>query len=201
MTAVTLIFPHQLFANHPCIVRGADVYLIEEYLFFKQYRFHQLKLLLHRASMKKYAHLLDQLNVKVNYIDSQNDLSDVRKLIHHLAQQNITGIQFADVADNWLKTRIKSCCNTHNIKITETVSPNFLNTLDGVKPFFDKKKTYFQTSFYIDQRKQRLILLDAGGHPLGGQWTFDADNRLKYPKNDMPPVVTVAKDDSHVVVG
>ncbi|MDP2178207.1 cryptochrome/photolyase family protein [Methylicorpusculum sp.] len=198
MTAVTLIFPHQLFSNHPSIVRGQDVYLIEECLFFKHYRFHQQKLVLHRASMKKYAQLLDRLNVKVNYIDSQNDLSDVRKLIHHLAQQNITGIQFADVADNWLKTRIKSCCNKHNIKITETVSPNFLNTLDGVKPFFDKKKTYFQTAFYIDQRKQREILVDAGGHPLGGQWTFDADNRLKYPKNDKPPAVTVAKDDSCV---
>jgi len=197
MTAVTLIFPHQLFANHPCIVTGQDVYLIEECLFFKQYRFHQQKLVLHRASMKKYAHLLDQLNVKVNYIDSQNELSDVRKLIHHLAQQNITGIQFADVADNWLKTRIKSCCNTHNIKITETVSPNFLNTLDGVKPFFDKKKTYFQTAFYIEQRKQRNILLDTEGHPLGGQWTFDADNRLKYPKNDKPPLVTAAKEDCY----
>ncbi len=197
MNAVTLIFPHQLFANHPCIVTGQDVYLIEEYLFFKQYRFHKQKLLLQRASMTKYADLLDQLNVKVNYIDSQNDLSDVRKLIHHLAQQNITGIQFADVADNWLKTRIKRACNTHNIKITETVSPNFLNTLDGVKPFFDKKKTYFQTAFYIEQRKQRSILLDAGGHPLGGQWTFDADNRLKYPKNDQPPVITGAKEDCY----
>ena len=47
MTAVTLIFPHQLFANHPSIVRGQDVYLIEEYLFFKQYRFHQQKLVLY----------------------------------------------------------------------------------------------------------------------------------------------------------
>ena len=105
---------------------------------------------------------------------------------------------FADVADNWLKTRIKSGCNSHNINMTETASPNFLNTLAEVKPFFDKKKTYFQTAFYIEQRKQRLILLDTGGHPLGGQWTFDADNRLKYPKNDKPPVVTVAKDDSPV---
>ena len=176
MTAVTLIFPHQLFANHPCIVTGQDVYLIEECLFFKQYRFHQHKLILHRTSMKKYAHLLDQLNVKVNYIDSQNDLSDVRKLIHHLAQHNITGVQFADVADNWLMTRIESCCNTHNIKINETVSPNVLNTLDGVKPFFDKNKTHFQRAFYIEQRKQRVILLDAEGHPPGGQLTFDADN-------------------------
>lgn len=198
MTAVTLIFPHQLFANHPCIIRGQHVYLIEEWLFLKQYRFHQQKLVLHRASMKKYAHLLDQLDVKVNYIDSQNDLSDVRKLIHHLSQQHITGIQFADVADNWLKTRIKSSCNRHNITMIETVSPNFLNTLDAVKPFFDKKKTYFQTAFYVEQRKLRNILLDANGHPLGGQWTFDADNRLKYPKNAKPPLITAAKEDSYV---
>jgi len=198
MTAVTLVFPNQLFANHPCIVRGQDVYLIEECLFFKQYRFHQQKLVLHRASMKKYARLLDQLDVKVNYIDSQNELSDVRRLIHHLAQQNITEIQFTDVADNWLKTRIESCCKKHRIKIAEALSPNFLNTLDGVKPFFDKKKTYFQTAFYIEQRKQRKILLDSGGQPLGGQWTFDADNRLKYPKNEKPPLVTSATEDCYL---
>lgn len=198
MSAVTLIFPHQLFANHPSLVKSQDVYLIEECLFFKQYCFHQHKLVLHRASMKKYAQVLEQLSVKVNYIDSQNDLSDIRKLINHLAQLNITQIQFADVADNWLKTRIKSGCNTHNIKMTETASPNFLNALDDVNPFFDKKKTYFQTSFYIDQRKQRLILLDTGGQPLGGQWTFDRDNRLKYPKNNQSPVVTAAKHDNHV---
>ena len=191
MTTVTLIFPHQLFVDHPCIVKDQDVYLIEEFLFFNQYCFHQHKLVLHRASMKKYAHGLGQFNVKVNYIDSQDDLSDVRNLINHLAQQNITEIQCADVADNWLKTRIKKSCNRCQIKMTEMRSPNFLNTLDEVKPYFDKKKTYFQTAFYIEQRKQRLTLLDAAGHPLAGQWTFDTENRLKYPKNTQSPEVTV----------
>jgi deoxyribodipyrimidine photolyase-related protein len=147
--------------------------------------------------MKKFAHFLSQRNITVDYIDSQNDLSDVRTLINHLAQLNITEIQFVDVADNWLKTRIESSCKKHHIEIAEAVSPNFLNTLEGVKCFFDNKKTYFQTAFYIEQRKQRAILLDAGGQPVGGQWTFDADNRLKYPKNDKPPVITVAKEDSY----
>ncbi len=198
MTTVTLIFPHQLFVDHPCIVKDQDVYLIEEFLFFNQYCFHQHKLVLHRASMKKYAHGLGQFNVKVNYIDSQDDLSDVRNLINHLAQQNITEIQCADVADNWLKTRIKKSCNRCQIKMTEMRSPNFLNTLDEVKPYFDKKKTYFQTAFYIEQRKQRLTLLDAAGHPLAGQWTFDTENRLKYPKNTQSPEVTVAKYDCYL---
>jgi len=198
MTAVTLIFPHQLFADHPCIEKSRGVYLVEEVLFFKQYNFHTQKLILHRASMKKYAHYLAELNVTVNYIDSQNELSDVRKLIKHLAQQNITGIQFADVADNWLKRRIQNSCKEYHIEMAESVTPNFLNILDGVKPFFDKKKSYFQTAFYIDQRKQRAILVDAGGQPIGSQWTFDADNRLKYPKNKKPPVVTFAKEDNYV---
>ena len=198
MTTVVLIFPHQLFIDHPCTEKGRVVYLIEEWLFFRQYPFHKQKLLLHRASMKKYAHYLSQRDVAVNYIDSQNDLSDVRKLINHLAQQNITGILFADVADNWLKTRIENTCNKHCIKIVEAPSPNFLNTFDDVKAFFDTKKSYFQTAFYIEQRKQRGILLDAEGQPLGGQWTFDADNRSKYPKNEKPPLVTVAKEDGYL---
>ncbi len=198
MTTVVLIFPHQLFIDHPCTEKGRVVYLIEEWLFFRQYPFHKQKLLLHRASMKKYAHYLSQRDVTVNYIDSQNDLSDVRKLINHLAQQNITGILFADVADNWLKTRIENTCNKHCIKIVEAPSPNFLNTFDDVKAFFDTKKSYFQTAFYIEQRKQRGILLDAEGQPLGGQWTFDADNRSKYPKNEKPPLVTVAKEDGYL---
>jgi deoxyribodipyrimidine photolyase-related protein len=73
MTYVTLIFPHQLFDAHPCIEKGRDVYLIEECLFFKQYHFHQQKLVLHRASMKKYAHFLSQQNLTVNYIDNQKE--------------------------------------------------------------------------------------------------------------------------------
>ena len=141
MTAVTLIFPHQLFADHPCIKKGLVVYLIEECLFFKQYHFHKQKLVLHRASMKKFAHFLSQRNITVDYIDSQNDLSDVRTLINHLAQLNITEIQFVDVADNWLKTRIENSCKKHHIEIAEAVSPNFLNTLEGVKSFFDNNKT------------------------------------------------------------
>ena len=63
-------------------------------------------------------------------------------------------------------------------------SPNFLNTMNGVKSFFDKKKTYFQTAFYTDQRKQRNILLTAAREPEGGQWSFDADNRLKFPAKE-----------------
>tara|TARA_R110002096_G_scaffold67528_1_gene163693 strand:+ start:210 stop:482 length:273 start_codon:yes stop_codon:yes gene_type:complete len=77
--AINLIFPHQLFAESPLMDNGEEVYLIEEYLFFKQFMFHKQKLAFHRASMKCYQHFLEKKGIKVNYIESNNKLSDIRQ--------------------------------------------------------------------------------------------------------------------------
>lgn len=198
MAAVTIIFPHQLFKQHPSVVLGRPVYLIEEWLFFTQYRFHQQKIILHRASMKKYADCLLSKKIPLVYIDSTDELSDSRKLIATLAQQGITEIHYAEVADNWLEKRVNESCRQYRVKAVVSATPNFLNSLAGVQSFFDKKKTYFQTAFYTEQRKQRNILLDATGQPLGGQWTFDGDNRKRYPKNQQPPLLEVEKEDTFI---
>ena len=189
MKEITLVFPHQLFKSHPAIANGRTVYLIEEKLFFSQYNFHQQKLVMHRASMKAYAQFLATQNISVKYIEASDALADISKLINHLQQQQVTHIYFADVADYLLCKRITAASTQHDIKLVEHASPNFLNTPAGVKTYFDKKKTYYQTAFYTDQRKQRNILLDPTGQPEGGQWSFDADNRMKFPKAAKAPVI------------
>jgi deoxyribodipyrimidine photolyase-related protein len=196
MKSVTLIFPHQLFKDHPAVLQGRKVYIIEEYLFFKQYNFHQQKLLLHRASMKTYANYLASNKIQVEYIEAVNGLSDVRQLIPHLQKQKINEIHFADVADYWLKKRIVECCEKEAISYVEHITPNFLNSMADVKNYFDKKNSYFQTAFYTEQRKKRNILLDAGGGPEGGQWTYDADNRMKFPKKEKAPVINFEKENA-----
>jgi deoxyribodipyrimidine photolyase-related protein len=45
----------------------------------------------------------------------------------------------------------------------------------------------FQTDFYKHQRISRNILLDKEQKPIGGKWTYDDENRLKYPKDKKPP--------------
>lgn len=189
MEEVTVVFPHQLFKEHPAIASGRTVYLIEEVLFFKQLNFHQQKLVLHRASMKAYEQYLIHKKILVNYIDAANASSDISKLLAKFHNEKVTTIHISDPADTRLRKTINESCDQWNIKIIETSSPNFLNTMAEVKSYFDKKKTYFQTSFYTDQRKLKNILVDAGGQPQGGQWSFDADNRLKYPKTEKPPVI------------
>lgn len=72
MSSGTLIFPHQLLKNHPALDTNKKVFLIEEFLFFRQYKFHKLKLIFHRASVKAYQHYLTSRGYDVHYLDAFN---------------------------------------------------------------------------------------------------------------------------------
>lgn len=137
--------------------------------------------------MKFYENFLKEKKFKANYIDSTNELSDIRKLIPHLKQKGIDEIHFADVADNWLEKRIKQTAEKTGIIIHDDPSPAFLNSKEELEKYFHGKKKYSQTDFYINQRKKLGILLDENGAPLGGKWTYDTENRLKYPAAKKPP--------------
>ncbi|MEN9571643.1 MAG: hypothetical protein RL172_2874 [Bacteroidota bacterium] len=198
MSEAVIIFPHQLFKNNPALQAGKPVYLVEEWLFFRQYNFHQHKILLHRSSMKFYEDYLVTQNCAVHYIDSNDALHEVGVLIAHLARQQIKRIAIVDVADNWLLKRIKLACTKFAITLTIYPSPAFLNTMDEVAGFFTNKKKFFQTDFYTWQRKQRNVLMDADGRPIGGQWSFDAANRQKFPKNTPVPALQFASENKYI---
>ena len=67
---ITVVFPHQLFADHPCLQTGRPVVLIEDPLFFGTdpewpIQVHRQRLLLHRSSMTVYAETLRIKGFKV----------------------------------------------------------------------------------------------------------------------------------------
>lgn len=198
MSEVLLIFPHQLFKHHPALQKNRQVYLVEEWLFFRQYNFHQQKLILHRSGMKFYETYLKEQDFPVQYIDTNDERNEVSKLIAFLSQQNIISIHIADVVDCWLSKRIRTACKKYSIKLTIHASPSFLNTMEDVADYFSKKKTYFQTDFYIQQRKQRKLLVETNGKPIGGKWTFDAENRVRFPKKEVVPAVHFTAQSSYI---
>jgi deoxyribodipyrimidine photolyase-related protein len=198
MSEVALIFPHQLFKEQPVLRENRRVYLVEEWHFFRQYNFHKQKLMLHRSCMKHYEACLKENGVAVEYIDTTDKRNDVRELIAALHSQKITGIHIADVADSRLLKRIASACEKYSISLTVYPSPSFLNTMGGVADYFDKKKTYLQIHFYIEQRKKRKLLLEPDGKPTGGKWTFDAENRKKFSKKDVVPIVHFQTGNSYI---
>ncbi len=193
---VTLIFPHQLFADHPAVETGRPIYLVEEELFFNQYNFNVKKLILHRASMKYYADTLTRAGHTVHYIEAKEQEAAVAVLVERLVNDGVQALHYADVTDDWLQKRIVRGAGTEHLLIYPT--PYFLNQPEDVNEFFNEQRTYFQTNFYIHQRKKRRILLQADGKPLGSKWSFDADNRLRFPKGQPVPVFTLPKDNGYV---
>lgn len=87
MSAITLIFPHQLFRNHPGLQQGRPVCIVEEFLFFRQFRFHKQKLIYHRASLKAYASFLISSGYPVHYTETLFLESDIRQLIPWLEKK------------------------------------------------------------------------------------------------------------------
>lgn len=190
MKEVNLIFPHQLFEDHILIQNGHPVYLVEEYLFFRHYKFHKQKIAFHRATMKCFESHLTSLGVDVIYISSENIKSDIRELIPSLSKENISTIHYIDTIDNWLEKRLTTTADIYHIRQVKYSSPMFINREEDLIDFFhSKKKKFFQTDFYIKQRKKMDLLIDPNGNPTGGKWSFDQENRKKYPKGKLPPVI------------
>lgn len=194
---LNLVFPHQLFRDSPLLENDWPIYLIEEYLFFRQYPFHKQKLAFHRASMKAYANYLSSQGKEIVYVEASSDESDIRRLIPSLQQQGVQHLEMIDVTDDWLSRRIAEAAAERGIEIKVHTSPLFLNTPDELTSFFKPgKKKFFQTKFYIAQRKKWEILLIGDEQPMGGKWSFDAENRKKYPKDKTPPKIQYPTGDS-----
>ena len=193
---ISIIFPNQIFENSKLLDESSKIFLIEEYLFFNQFNFHKQKILFHRMTMKSYEKFLKKKKLDVVYIDSTENISDIREFIRNL-DKKIQSIKIYDPVDNWLSRRINDSCEEKNIKIENYNNPLFINNNEDLETFFrsDKKK-FFQTSFYKKQRV-KLDIMMIGDKPEGGKWTYDDQNREKYPKNKIPPEIDYPKKDDN----
>lgn len=152
MKEINIVFPHQLFAESPLIDNDNEIYLIEEFLFFKQYKFHKQKIAFHRATMKVYEEYLSKRDKSVTYVDSTVDISDMRNFDQELKDKGIEKINIINPTDDWLMQRIEDA--TKNCDLVVHSNPMFINTEEDLSDFFRAdKKSFFQTKFYKQQRK------------------------------------------------
>jgi deoxyribodipyrimidine photolyase-related protein len=197
MKQAVILFPHQLFEQSDLPLSDVEVFLVEETLFFNQYNFHKQKLAFHRASMKAFVAGLNANRISVNYVEAKEERADIRVLIGQLSREGVNLIQIIDPTDDWLSRRVRRSCAENRVELKVYDSPLFINSRDELSGFFrSDKESFFQTSFYKSQRKQRDILMDGPDQPTGGKWTFDVANRKPYPKNKIPPKVNFPVADA-----
>jgi deoxyribodipyrimidine photolyase-related protein len=182
MTSTYFLYPHQCFYQpYP---KDALIVLIEDPLFFydpiTDLPFHQIKLTLHRASMKAFAqHLLDTGH-RVTYIEYTEALKK-----EFYAEYTDHTVTVFDLVDDYAHRRLKAQAHTHHITLNWQPSPNFITDQETLETFF-KDRRFFMRDFYQFQR-QRLNILMEGASPLGGQYSFDTQNRQKLPPDEPVP--------------
>lgn len=196
MPTAALIYPHQLFDSHPALARTNCAVLIEEPLFFRQYAFHRQKLILHRASMKKFADRLQKDGIKVHYIEAAQ-LTNTAAVADVLCKLKVKSAQVVDCNDDWLSTRLAAALAHQKIELRVLEDPHFLTPKPQIAQFARDKKKLFFTDFYISQRKRLNILIN-DGKPAGGKWSFDPENRKRLPRNIAPPPIKFPGEDESV---
>ena len=71
-------------------------------------------------------------------------------------------------------------------------------TAKSLRGLLPRAKLYKCARFYKQQRLKLDILLTPDGQPQGGQWSFDAENRKKLPRDVQPPELPQAFGNDHL---
>jgi deoxyribodipyrimidine photolyase-related protein len=187
-----LIFPNQLFPlkmiNSIESLKFNKIFIIEEPRYFIDFKFHKLKLVYHRASMKKY---YNELNKKFNivYIDFKNVTKDFYKKL------NDDATTFFNPIDHKLLTKLSKLLNKANM----IDNLNFLLTPDEIKENKDKfflNNKYSHDNFYKFQRI-KLDILMKNNKPINNKWSFDTENRKALPNNIKEPKLPKIRKDKY----
>ncbi|MCM3553644.1 cryptochrome/photolyase family protein [Janibacter melonis] len=192
---VRLVYPHQLFDAHLEVPQGTRVVLVEDDLLFRQYAFHAHKLVLHRASMRRFARRLRGAGLEVDVVESRADEPTGPRLSALIREIGPDRVEVFDVHDDWLSRDITTALHDggYDLRTQDVLeTPGFLTTREELRGWFAEHPARMQ-HFYTWQRRRLGVLVD-GDQPVGGRWSFDTENRKKLPKGYDPPRVDLATE-------
>lgn len=137
--------------------------------------------------MSAYARDLSRRGFDVELIAYQ-PAETTRDLVAALARRGIRALHLADPVDYLLMKRLKESAAQHGIALHVAPTPMFLTDLAWADELFARRGRYLMADFYQAQRV-RLGVLMKNNKPLGGKWSFDADNRKPLPRSLVPPPI------------
>lgn len=190
---IALVYPTQLFENHPAFVKRRSVYFIEEPLIYGKDKEWPLEYHAHRHALLKQSG--DQYVEKLRadgYDVGVLSLSSGDSLLDELPVE-LKRVHIADVVDDVLRRRLEIWSDDRGVEIVWYETPNFLTPTEWWRDHFEGKKKPFMATFYQMQRKRMDVLIVDGNKPLGGKWSLDEENRKKLPKDYVEPALPVIK--------
>ncbi len=187
---LTLVFPHQLFEEHPAVSSSRKIYLIEDSLFFGDphhpLSFHRHKLLLHRATMAAWRQARQRSGHQVELVSYVEGLT-IRDLLPNWAAEGVRKVHIVYLSDYLLTRRIEQTAAQAGIRIIWYDSPMFLSPPSWLAEQMLPEPPRMHHFYAAQRNRMRLLLQPGSNKPLGGRWSFDEDNRKPWRKSTVAP--------------
>jgi deoxyribodipyrimidine photolyase-related protein len=200
-----ILYPNQLFT--PELLPKADIiFVVEDPLFFgadneKQIDLHNQKLILHRASMRRYVEeTLWQKDLNVEYIE----LKDIEYTADVLVRAQKAGAELVmifDPTDHTVESRLKKALDGLSetpFELRVLPSPSFMLKRGEIRDYFSGKSKHKFSEFYQWQRERFNILIGSDYKPVGGRWMFDITKPMVLPESQVPPGFKGFGDNNYV---
>ncbi len=202
MKSALLLYPHQLFPLS-ALPSVDTVIMVEEPLFFgidREFplKFHKQKLILHRASMRRYVEeVLWPAKIDVEYLglDVLYDSSDILERAKKFEQLYVIDPVHDVLVRRLLEARREK---SDAPELQFLPSPNFYLKDQEARQYLSEKHEHAFTEFYQWQRERFNILIGEDYKPVGGQLSFEADGNRKVPKDQALPSFGVFGDNDYV---
>ncbi len=179
-----LILTNQLFEKSIIFEDINDndiVFLYEHPTHFTKYKYHKMKLVMHRATMKFYEDYIKKEYTKnIKYFEFNEDIfKEIKKI------KNLEKIKVYNPIDHQIIKEYLEMKKELQIELILLDNPGNICTLENYNEYINNNKNknvYLHHSFYIWCRKKFNILMK-NNNPLGNKWSFDTENRIPFPKD------------------
>ena len=149
-------------------------------------KWHKQRLHFLISSARHFANELEQVGFKVLYLKSATTKAGISE-----AQKKYPKHELVCAAPNSFKLRGDLIALGANVQESDF----FLTSEPLFKLWADAQKTFTMENFYRAQRRRLNILMN-GDKPVGGNWNYDAENRLPPPKDhDWGKTLTFKADE------
>jgi deoxyribodipyrimidine photolyase-related protein len=120
----------------------------------------------------------------VDYLDVAH-AGTMGAALQRIKATGISTLHYLDLVDDWLHQRLEREAAQLGIALVAHPTPMFLTSMSSLEKHFSGAHPAM-SRFYAAQRVAQDILMQ-GKRPLGGKWSFDADNRKRLPRGAQVP--------------
>jgi deoxyribodipyrimidine photolyase-related protein len=194
MKKLILILGNQLFEPQLILKKiqsgdNVQIFMREDRELCTYYRHHKQKIQFFLTAMRKYAEELKDAGFDIHYesLGENSNSNYETALLEQIKKFGPEQLCTFEIEDQFFEKRISTLAQQLKISLEIWQSPMFLSSRDQFKTYLGTTRRPFMKNFYQQQRKRLRILVDENLEPIGGQWSFDEENRKPLPKNYQAP--------------